>query len=163
MTVEPRFRGEVTALVDVPATRVFDLITNVDRLPEWNAAISEVIERRETLIEGAEWLVVMDVPLLPNWKSRSTVRHIDGENLRFVYASTSEDRNPSYVDWFWEVTDRGGRSEVTVRWHGYPLTFFRQRLAAPMRRRQLSKEVSASLAALGLVATQSAHPLDRHG
>jgi hypothetical protein len=57
---------------------------------------------------------------------------------------------------FWQVTDRGRHSEVTVRWHGYPLTFFRQRIAAPMRRGPFANEVGVSLDALGLLAAQQA-------
>jgi uncharacterized protein YndB with AHSA1/START domain len=145
---EPRFRGEARTVIEAPASAVFDLITNLDRLGEWNSAIERVIDRPAELREGAEWLVQMHVPRLPKWRSRSTVRHIDRDGMRFVYSSTSDDRNPSYIDWFWDVADRGGASEVTVRWHGYPLTFFRQRVAAPMRSRQLEREVRASLDAL---------------
>ncbi len=155
---EPQFRGEASRIVDGPAARVFDVITDVDRLPEWNAAIDAIIERPPQLAEGTEWLVRIHVPRLPKWKSRSTVQHVDFDNWRFVYSSTSEDRNPSYIDWFWTVVDRSGRSEVTVRWHGYPQTFFRQRFAAPMRSRQLEREVAASLDALATIATKQRVP-----
>ncbi|MEY2468526.1 MAG: Polyketide cyclase / dehydrase and lipid transport [Actinomycetota bacterium] len=148
MSVEPRFRGQASLLIDAPARSVFDLVTDVSRLPDWNSCIDRVVEQPASLQEGAEWLVVIHVPHLPKWKSRSTCQHIDREALRFVYKSTSEDKNPSFIDWFWEVTDRGGRAEVTVRWHGYPLTRFRQKIAAPLRSRQLERETRASLDAL---------------
>jgi uncharacterized protein YndB with AHSA1/START domain len=148
MTREPAFSGEATATIEAPAARVFELITNIDRLPEWNEAIDEVVDSPASLETGAEWVVVLHVPHLPRWKSRSTVRHLDTEGLRFAYASTSDDNNPSYVDWFWEVVDRGGRSEVTVRWHGYPLTLFRRLVAPRVRRGPLEREVRASLDAL---------------
>ncbi len=151
---EPRFRGEVSARVDARAADVFALITDINRLHRWNAAVEGLVDGPVELEVGSEWIVTMHVPKLPRWRSRSTVTHLDPEQRRFVYASTSDDRNPSYVDWFWEIADRGDHCVVTVRWHGYPLTFFRQRLGAPMRARQLTREVAASLAALTTAAVR---------
>ena len=148
MTDEPRFRGEASALIDAPADAVFDLITDVRRLPEWNNAIENIVAGPGVLSDRAEWVVTMHPPGLPRWRSRSTVRLLDGDARQFVYASTSVDTNPSYIDWFWHVVDRGGRSDVSVRWHGYPLTLFRRYVAAPMRRRHLAREVPASLHAI---------------
>ncbi len=163
MTAEPRFRGEVSRIIDAATTQVFDVLTDLERLPEWNDCIQRVVECPVAVEEGADWLVVMNVPLLPRWKSRSTVIHVDRTNFRFVYRSTREARNPSYIDWFWEAYDRGGRTEVTVRWHGYPLTVFGRRVGAPMRRRQLRHEVATSLEALARAsrATGSPKPTNR--
>ena len=38
------FEGSATARVAAPAPVVFDLITDVDRLPTWNDAIERVVE-----------------------------------------------------------------------------------------------------------------------
>jgi uncharacterized protein YndB with AHSA1/START domain len=36
--------GSVTGVVPKPAEDVFAFVTDVDRLPEWNAIIAEVVE-----------------------------------------------------------------------------------------------------------------------
>jgi uncharacterized protein YndB with AHSA1/START domain len=38
------FHGRVSARVNAAPQAVFDFITDVDRLPEWNAAIEAVLE-----------------------------------------------------------------------------------------------------------------------
>ncbi len=47
--------GTATARLEVPAEKVFELITDVDRLPDWNAAIEAVEQRPAALCDGAEW------------------------------------------------------------------------------------------------------------
>ena len=39
------FHGTETVQLTAPATGVFDLLVDVDRLPEWNAHVHHVIER----------------------------------------------------------------------------------------------------------------------
>jgi hypothetical protein len=36
---------------------VFDLITDFDRLPEWNRAVKRILDRPAALAPGAEWVV----------------------------------------------------------------------------------------------------------
>jgi uncharacterized protein YndB with AHSA1/START domain len=142
------FHGTATARVDAPPAAVFDLITDIDRLPAWNAAIESVVDNGEPLVAGAEWVVLMHPRHYPRWNSRSRVTTIEPEAMRFVHRSSSDDRNPSYLDWTWVVSPDGDGALVTVSWDAYPRTIGRQLLAAPMRRRALAKEVPASLAAL---------------
>jgi hypothetical protein len=57
---------------------VFDLITDLDRLSAWNAAVEHVIERPAALASRAEWVVVMmHPPRSLAWKNRSRVEEID--------------------------------------------------------------------------------------
>ena len=142
------FHGTATASFDESAEAVFDLITDVDRLPAWNAAIEEVAERPTALTDGAEWLVVMHPPRVPRWKSRSRVEEIDQTTLRFAYETRNADGNPSYVKWAWEIAPTDGGAEVTVRWDVYLKTLDRRLMAGPIRRRQLAREVPNSLKAL---------------
>ena len=49
--------GSAAATVGAPPDRVFRLITDVSRLPEWNAIMTEVVDAPAELIEGSEWVV----------------------------------------------------------------------------------------------------------
>jgi uncharacterized protein YndB with AHSA1/START domain len=142
------FHGQASVRVGATPQAVFDLITDVDRLPEWNAAIEAVVERPQTLTEGAEWTVKMHPPRLPSWKSISRVEELDRGRYRFAYRTRNADGNPSYVRWAWEVVDDGGGADVTVTWDCCLKTFDRRFLAGPMRKRQLAREVPRSLAAM---------------
>ena len=90
------FHGTATGRVDATPEAVFDVITDVGRLPEWNDAIESVTERPPALTEGAEWVVVMHPARMPRWKSRSRVEEIDRHALRFAYR-TRQRRRQSVV------------------------------------------------------------------
>jgi uncharacterized protein YndB with AHSA1/START domain len=49
--------SSTTVTVNEPAEAVFATITDVDRLPAWNAAITKVIEQPPRLEQGGEWVV----------------------------------------------------------------------------------------------------------
>ncbi len=151
------FHGRASVQVDVAPQAVFDLITDIARLPDWNAAIEAVLERPAALAEGAEWTIKMHPPRLPSWKSISRVEELDRSQLRFAYETRNADGNPSYVKWAWEVAAAGHGAEVTVTWDGYLKTFDRRVLAGPMRKRQLAREVPRSLTAMAS-AVMAAQP-----
>ena len=65
--------GTAELTVSSPASDVFGLLTDIDRLPEWNTIIVKVVERPETLSPGAEWVVQLKA-LGNRWESRSTQR-----------------------------------------------------------------------------------------
>ncbi len=148
------FHGTATAEVAASADAVFDLITDVDRLPEWNRAIERVVETPEALAPGVEWLVVMHPPHIGTWQSRSTVEEIDPATRTFAYRTVNANGNPSYVEWRWEVAPTGGASQVSVTWDVYLKTLDRRLLAGPLRRRGLRREVAASLPAIELACQQ---------
>src|SRR2546423_7952154 len=52
-----RGTGSVTESVPEPADEVFAFLTDVDRLPEWNAIIAEVAECPDVVQRDAEWVV----------------------------------------------------------------------------------------------------------
>jgi uncharacterized protein YndB with AHSA1/START domain len=143
------FHGTATAFVDATPESVFDLITDLDRLPEWNAAIESVVHTPDELSAGAEWVVVIHPKGLPRWKSRSRALDVNRRALRFAYQSQSDDGNASYIEWMWHITAVDGGAQVAVAWDAHPMTFWRRVLFAPLvRRPQLSKEVPASLDAI---------------
>lgn len=39
------FHGQATAHLDPSPATIFDVFTNIDRLPSWNAALEDVIHR----------------------------------------------------------------------------------------------------------------------
>jgi uncharacterized protein YndB with AHSA1/START domain len=148
--------GRASLQVDATAQAVFDLITDVDRLPEWNVAIERVLGRPPELAEGVEWTIKMHPPRMPPWTSISRVEELDRHRLRFAYETRNGDGNPSYAKWAWEITGAGGGAEVTVTWGVYLKTADRRFFGGPIRKRQLAREVPNSLAAIARVITAAA-------
>ena len=145
-----------TQFVAARPDEVFELITDPERLPEWNRAIVRVIEVPDNLKPGAEWVVQLSA-LGQTWPSRSTVVDIDRQARRFAYRSQTDDGNPSHADWTWQVSDAPGGCEVTVSCALHPATFWRRVLLVKVRGRQLQRrELPASLIALAAVA-QAVH------
>ena len=138
-----------SAIETVPATpdEVFDLITNVDRLPEWNAHLPKVVQSALLSEEGDEWVVEIHA-MGGHWNSRSTVIERDPATHRFVHRSRSDDGNPSYAIWTWELTPVDEGTRISVHWSLNPKTFWRKALFARIRHRQLRREVATSLRAL---------------
>jgi uncharacterized protein YndB with AHSA1/START domain len=142
--------GNASVRVAAPPQAVFDFITDVARLPDWNTAIEAVLAQPAALAEGVEWTVRMHPPRTPGWGSISRVRELDRGRHRFAYQTRNADGNPSYSQWAWEVAglaDADG-CEVTVRWDVYLKTFDRKFFGGPLRKRQLAREVPRSLTAL---------------
>ena len=147
-------RGSVTEEVGAPAPEVFALVTDVERLPEWNRIITKVVERPPTLGPNAEWVVELR-SMGSSWKSRSRVLALDADARRFSYRSQTDDGNPSYGDWSWTIADADDGSRVTVTWELWPKTFWRRTLLARVRNRQLRREVRSSVRALERCAARS--------
>jgi uncharacterized protein YndB with AHSA1/START domain len=148
------FQGTATAHIDAAPGMIFDMITDINRLPEWNRAIEAVIEEPAKLGVGAEWVVVMHPPRLPRWNSRSRVEEIDRDRLRFAYRTQTDDGNPTFMVWTWEIAAEDDGARVGVRWHAHIKTLGRRLLAPRVRRPQLSREVPASLAAISQITAR---------
>jgi uncharacterized protein YndB with AHSA1/START domain len=154
--------ASTTAVVDVDQDALFSTLTDLDRLPEWNTAITRVLDRPEVLEPGAEWVVEMSA-LAQHWPSRSRVEAIDAHDRRFSYRACTDDGNPSYALWSWTVAADPGGSRVTVTWDLHPKTFWRRVLLARIRARQLARtEVPTSLAALATAARRTASISTKH-
>jgi uncharacterized protein YndB with AHSA1/START domain len=142
-----------TQFVAARPDEVFGLITDPERLTEWNGAIVRVIDVPDELVPGAEWVVQLSA-LGQSWPSRSTVVDIDRHARHFAYRSQTDDGNPSYADWAWQVSDAPGGCKVTVSSTLHPATFWRRVLLANVRAWQLRRrELPASLRALASVAS----------
>jgi uncharacterized protein YndB with AHSA1/START domain len=148
-------RDSATATVAAAPADVFDLITDIDRLPEWNRCVEKVLETPGALEPGAEWVVQMHA-MGARWPSRSHVYEVNPRALRFSYRSQSDDGNPSSAEWTWELEPTEGGTSVTVRWDLHPRTFFRKLIAVRLRQHQLKSEVATSLAAIDRVVKASA-------
>ena len=146
---------QVSVPVAAPAGTVFDVITDLDRLPEWNAHMRAVVEQPPELGPGAEWVVEFRA-LGQTWRSRSRVQILDTDQRVFEYRSATDDGNPSYAIWTWTVASDGEGALVTVAWDLQPATFWRKVLLGPVRHRQLRRaEVPASIAALANLLVRS--------
>jgi len=141
-------RETVSGRVDAPPAATFALVVDITRLPEWNRAITEVVVAPAPLAPGTVWKVRIRA-LGQSWVSKSQVVELDPATLRFAYRSQSDDGNPSYADWAWQVEsdgESGSRVSVTVELE--PLTFWRRHLLVKFRRPALRREMHASLDAL---------------
>lgn len=134
--------------VPCPPDRVFAAVIDISRLPEWNDIMVRVVEPVPDLVVGSEWVVEFHA-MGSTWRSRSRVESIDRGIRSFAYRSSTDDGNPSYALWSWKIDPDPAGSLVTVRWHLHPVTFWRRILLARIRSRQLTREIPASIAALG--------------
>lgn len=145
-----RTRESARSRLAAPPEQVFNLVTDVSRLPSWNRAITEVVEAPERLEPGSVWRVRLHA-LGQSWVSASTVLAIDPKGGRFSYRSQTDDGNPSFADWDWRVDPDDDGSTVTVTVELNPLTFWRKHVLVRIRRPVLSKEIRDSLSALNSV------------
>ena len=81
------------------------------------------------------------------WPSRSRALVVDPVARRFEYETRSDDGNPTFGLWSWQVTPVDGGSELSVTWAIYPRTWGRRLFGARIRRPALVTEVR-SLAGL---------------
>lgn len=152
MTVTAHADAAVASSPDV----VFAALTDIARLPEWNARMTRVVEMPARLEPGAEWVVEFRVAGR-TWRSRSTLEGLDAGARRFTYRSRTDDGNPSYATWAWTVEADPTGSRVRVEWSLHPVTFWRRTLLVRLRARQLAAtELPASLAALSAMVTGGA-------
>jgi len=146
-----------SAILDAPANEVFATITDLTRLPEWNTAITAVIEQPDHLEIGAQWVVAIHA-LGQSWHSRSELEELDLAKRRFTYRSVTDDGNPSHAQWTWQVSDQPEGTRVTVTVELHPRTFWRRALLIRIRSRQLAhSELPDSLSALE-TATRGSSP-----
>ena len=153
------FHGTETVNLTPPAADVFALLVDVGRMTEWNQHLHHVVEAPGgPLAEGAEWVLEMRA-MGTRWPSRARALRVDPDALVFEHRSVTDDGNPSYVLWSWQVTPRGDGSTLTVTWTVHPKTFWRRLLLARVRRGFLADEVRASIAGLdSYLVTTPAHP-----
>jgi hypothetical protein len=142
------FHGTESVQLAASASDVFDLLVDVDRLSEWNAHIHHVIEPPDRpLAPGVEWVVQIRA-MGTRWPSRARALTVDPAALSLEHRSCSDDGNPSYALWSWQVMPNAQGSSLTVTWAAYPKSFWRRLLLARVRRPILADEVKASLAGL---------------
>jgi len=142
-------RETVSGQVDAPPAVVFGCLIDVAKLPEWNRAITDVVDAPTHLAPGTTWKVRIHA-LGKSWVSKSQVSELDPATRRFSYRSQSDDGNPSYADWAWQVEpDDEDGSMVSVTVDLEPTTFWRKHLLVKIRRPALRREMHASLSALG--------------
>ncbi|MGH9280458.1 MAG: SRPBCC family protein [Acidimicrobiales bacterium] len=138
-----------SAELPAPAGDVFDVITDIDHLPDWNLEIPRVVESPGILEVGSEWVVEIHA-LKSRWNSRARVLDLDRAAGRFGYRSQSDDGNASYAEWRWQLTPAGsgGDTSVSVEVDVRPRTFWRKWLLSRLRRTSLRKAMHESLASL---------------
>ena len=67
----------------------------------------------------------------------SRVEEYDPQRRVFAYRPCTDDGNPSYAIWRWQIAPDGDdASRVTVGWDLHPETFWRRRVVGPDRPRR---------------------------
>jgi uncharacterized protein YndB with AHSA1/START domain len=149
-------RIEAKRAIDRDVDTVFSLISDPARLSSWNRAIRATITAPGELVAGAQWVVEMHA-LGQSWRSRSTLVEIDRDAHRLAYRSQTDDGNPSFADWIWNVTGDSTGCVVEVSVDLHPATFWRRVLLAHVRARQLRRgELPDSLEQLERTVARSA-------
>ena len=147
-----------TKVIAADPDDVFRLLAEPGRLPDWNRKIVRLVEAPEPLTTGSQWVVELSA-LGQSWLSRSTVVALDATKRRFAYRTQTDDGNPSYADWTWQVADAADGCTVTVTLGLHPVTFWRRVLLAKVRSRQLRRqELPESLDALAALVATVPHP-----
>ena len=143
------FEVHASTSVSAPPDVVFRHITDIARLPQWNKEISEIREAPAVVEPGAQWLVEIKA-MGTHWGSRSEAIEVDAATRVFAYRSVTDDGNPSYADWRWELTahDNGNATRVDVVMSAHPRTFWRKHLLSNLRRPVLRRAMQRSLDAL---------------
>ena len=144
------FHGNDATRLTAAADALFAALVDVDRLPEWNARIHHVIEGPAPAspeAEGTEWVVQMRASG-GRWPSRSRALVVNPVAHRFKYETHTDDGNPSFALWSWQVTPVDAGCELMMTWAVYPRTWGRRLLGARIRRPALINEVRTSLAGL---------------
>jgi hypothetical protein len=149
-------RTSASAEVASTPDSLFERITDLNGLPRWNEAITDVIETPSALVPGSVWKVRLHA-MGRSWTGRSEARVVNPTERRFAYRSQTDDGNPSYADWEWLIVPSSIGAEVTVLVVLVPLTFGR-RLLVHVRRPSLRREVRASLSALELSVSMEIPP-----
>jgi uncharacterized protein YndB with AHSA1/START domain len=142
----------VSARMAASPETVFGLITNPQLLPSWNRAITAVVDAPEHLEPGSVWRVRLHA-LSQSWVSKSRVSAIDPAACLFSYRSQTDDGNPSYADWEWQIDTEQDGSKVTVTVELHPTTFLRKHILIKLRRPALRKEMGVSLHALDVATS----------
>ena len=140
---------QASTVVAAPPYEVFDLISDIERLPDWNLEIPRVVDAPAVLEVGTEWVVTIHA-MKTHWNSRSRVVEVDRDRWRFAYRSQSDDGNPSHADWRWQLepAPEGRETQVTVEVDIHPRTFLRKWFLSRLRKSGLRKAMNESLLAL---------------
>lgn len=145
---------QASTVVPAAPDEVFDLISDIERLPDWNMEIPRVLEAPSVLKVGAEWIVTIHA-MMTHWNSRSRVVEVDRDRGRFAYRSQSDDGNPSHAHWRWRLipAPEGRGTQVTVEVDIHPRTFLRKWFLSGLRKSGLRKAMNESLLALRELAS----------
>ena len=145
-----------SAVIDADPDAVFAVLTDIDHLAEWNHIITRVLQSPAEMTPGAEWVVEMHA-MGETWASRSRLEAIERATRRLCYRSGTDDANPSFTRWTWQIDPHPGGAHVSVSWDLNPRTFWRRHLVVHLRRRALAREVPTSLQALANAVQRAAN------
>jgi uncharacterized protein YndB with AHSA1/START domain len=143
------FEAHRSATVPAPPEVVFRRITDIERLVEWNAEITHVHEAPPVVQPGEQWVVEIRA-MGTHWRSRSEAVEVDAARGVFAYRSVSDDGNPSFADWRWELTpvEGGAATRVDVHLAAHPRTFWRRHLLSNLRRPLIGRAMQHSMVML---------------
>jgi uncharacterized protein YndB with AHSA1/START domain len=145
---------EVTAstIVPVPPERVFELICDTARYPEWVTGTDAVTRTDGPAREGSTYDEVN--PILGPWRSKTHWRVLEHEPPRRTRHETGDIPLSSRFEVVMETAPEGDGSRVTIALRGEPSMGPLGTIFASLMRGQVERDNRRSVEAFGELATR---------
>ena len=97
------------ATIDAPADRVWDLLTDLSRMPDWSPELVRMVPLKRGGLREGQWYLGINRRKAVVWPSRSVVAVVEpGRSLAW-------DTKSSGARWIWELIPEGDRTRVVHR------------------------------------------------
>jgi uncharacterized protein YndB with AHSA1/START domain len=106
-SADRELRAEAT--VDAPAEKVWELLTDLSRMPDWSPELLRMIPLKTGGLRLGQWYLGLNRRKAVIWPSRSVVAVLEpGRSLAW-------DTKSSGARWIWELSPDGNRTRVVHR------------------------------------------------
>jgi uncharacterized protein YndB with AHSA1/START domain len=106
-TADRELRAE--AVVDAPADKVWELLTDFSRMPDWSPELMKMVPLKRGGLRVNQWYLGINRRKAMVWPSRSVVAVLEpGRSLAW-------DTKTSGARWVWELSPDGDRTRVVHR------------------------------------------------
>ena len=97
------------AVVDAPADRVWEALTDLSRMPDWSPELVRMVPLKRGGLRVGQWYLGINRRKAVVWPSRSVVAVVEpGRSLAW-------DTKSSGARWIWELVPEGDRTRVVHR------------------------------------------------
>ena len=97
------------AIIDAPAERVWDLLSDLSRMPDWSPELVRMVPLKRGGLRVGQWYLGINRRKAVVWPSRSVVAVLEpGRSLAW-------DTRSSGARWIWELSPDGEQTRVVHR------------------------------------------------